>query len=150
MQLITHANEGKHSYDMFTDLLPPSRVKTANKCCKSFLFKTAWTLYFLGEKRHKRLAWWHFSCCDLQSKWQPRQVAYSNNIANDSGKKEPKTFWKRSERGKRDAYVLAKSLAPIMHVFLTTNSFIFDWQLIISSELLFSNETQLQVLFNQS
>ena len=37
-----------------------------------------------------------------------------------------------------------------MHVFLTTNSFIIDGQLIISSELLFSNESQLEVLFNQS
>ena len=97
----------------------------------SFLLTTAWTPYFLGEKRHKRLAWWHFLCCDLQSKLQPRQVAYSNKIANDSGKKKPKTFWKRSERGRRDAYVLEKSLGPIMHAFLTTNSFIFDWQLII-------------------
>ena len=147
---ITHANEGKQIYDMLTNLLLHSFVKTANNCCKSFLLTTAWTPYFLGEKRHKRLAWWHFLCCDLQSKLQPRQVAYSNKIANDSGKKKPKTFWKRSERGRRDAYVLEKSLAPIMHVFLTTNSFIFDRQLIISSELFFSNESQLQVLFNQS
>ena len=128
---ITHANEGKQIYDMLTNLLLHSFVKTANNCCKSFLLTTAWTPYFLGEKRHKRLAWWHFLCCDLQSKLQPRQVAYSNKIANDSGKKKPKTFWKRSERGRRDAYVLAKSLGPIMHAFLTTNSFIFDWQLII-------------------
>ena len=109
--LITHANEGKQIYDMLTNLLLHSFVKTANNCCKSFLLTTAWTPYFLGEKRHKRMAWWHFLCCDLQSKLQPRQVAYSNKIANDSGEKNRKHLSRRS---------CMYSLLPIV-------SFSIDW-----------------------
>ena len=41
MFLKTHAKECKNIYDMFTDLLPQSRVKTADNCCNSYLFTTA-------------------------------------------------------------------------------------------------------------
>ena len=136
----THANEGKHIYDMFTNLLLHSRVKTVNNCCKSFLLSTAWTPYFLGEKHHKRLAWWHFLCCDLQSKLQPRQVASSNKIANDSGKRNRKRF-ERDQSGGGGMHMFWRKVSPqsCMCSLLPIVSFSIDSWLSVQSFSLVMN-----------
>ena len=65
-------------------------------------------------------------------------------------KRNQKRFERDQVGGGMHMFWRKVSRQSCMHVFLTTTSFIIDWQLIITSELLFSNESQLQVLFNQS